>query len=143
MLTKDDLKGKPKGFVYCYGRGCEKAADCLRNMALEFVEPDVQRFEVFNPQCVCRDGVCSKYLSCEPVEMMYGVKKFYGRLPHDVAKAVKAELLRVFGRSEYYRKYRYEHPFLPREQKVAKRVFEEHGVNEEPEYEYSKMEIEW
>ncbi len=143
MLTKDDFERKPKGFIYCYGDGCGKAEGCLRHMALEFLEPDVRSFEVFNPQCVCHDGVCDRFLTSEPVEMKYGLKKFYGKLPHEMVKPLKAELLKVFGKSEYYRKYRYEHPFTPGDQKLVKRVFEAHGVGEEPEYEYSKMEIEW
>ncbi len=143
MLTKDDLKEKPKRFVYCYGTGCEKAAKCLRRMALDFVEPETICFEVFNPLCVCSNGVCGKYLSDEPVEVKYGVKKLYGKLPHNNAMAIKGALLKVFGRSEYYRKFRHEHPFTPHDQRLVKRLFEEHGINEEPEYEYSKMKIEW
>ncbi len=143
MLTKEDLERKPVGFVYCYGNGCEKAANCLRHTALEFVGQDVRCLDVFNPLCLCRDGACKEFLTDEPIEMKYGLKKFFGKLPHDTATAIKAHLLRVFGRNEYYRKFRYEHPFLPREQKLVKQVFEAHGVGEEPEYEYSKMEIEW
>lgn len=75
--------------------------------------------------------------------MAWGVKDFYENLPHVAAKAIKQELILLFGRTKYYRFFREELPISPADQETIKSVFKKHGIESGPNYTRLSEEYCW
>ena len=65
------------------------------------------------------------------------------RLPYQIAKEVKKELLARFGHTKYYRFYREEVAVMPKEQEIFQNIFEKHGIAEKPAYTRFTEEYNW
>ncbi len=143
MIQEKDLQAMPPGFVFCYGVGCAKAAECLRCEALASVECERRLLTVVSPKYAQRAGKCEEYLTNSPVQLAYGMSRLYDEMLHKTAVEVKEQLLRLFGKTEYYRKWRQEHPFTPSDQKEVCRILQQNGIDTAPVYDRIETALLW
>lgn len=143
MTEVNDSQKIPNGFVFCYGVGCSKAEECLRCTAVDSVECSRRVFSVVNPAFALKDGDCTDYLTNVPSLLAYGFSKLYDDMPYKIAVKVKTELMNAFGRAEYYRKWRSEHPFTPDDQRMVLQIFARHGLTAPPQYDRTETSLLW
>ena len=125
----------PDYYTFCQNDSCPKANECLRNIFYKKQVSDDEIISIINPQKYpSENSQCTYFVTSQKIRMAWGIKNLFTFLPYDSAKAIKAELLKYFGRTKYYRFFREEIPVRPEYQAEIKRIFQKHGITEEPGY---------
>lgn len=143
MIKEFDYSIVPTRFGHCLNGNCKRADKCLRYQVTKFITEDTRYVNVLSPQWKLTGKKCTEFLDDTPVKYAYGWDKMFDKLIHEQAVAVKNELLYSFGKNLFYRLKRHERPFTPQAQDFVRKVFQRHGIEEEPEYDYYKYEYQW
>lgn len=134
----------PFGFEHCLLAHCPKADCCLRRYAALHAPQETAFFVVVNPNALPKNlELCTRFLSMKPVRMAWGIKGFLDQIPLQVAKDIRRILIAHFSKTLFYRIQRKEKPVRPEDQDFIRRVFVEHGVLQEPVYEFYTYEYKW
>lgn len=134
----------PFGFEHCLMAHCPKADCCLRRYVAVHVPPETASFMVVNPNALPENlEYCTRFLSKKPVCMAWGIKGFLDQIPLQAAKDIRRILIAHFGKTLFYRIQRKEKPVSPEDQEYICNVFAQHGVEQEPRYEYYTYEYRW
>lgn len=128
MDIKDiDFSTKPKGYKLCFSNKCMLAEKCLRRIAVEQIEKNVDVFQVVN-HFKFDDKNCKYFADCKNVRIAYGMKgAFENILVSDVDK-IRKELIECFGHTEYYRRKNGVKAISPEEQTYIASVFSKYGL---------------
>ena len=143
MIKELDYSIVPTRFGHCLNGNCKRADKCLRYQVTKFITEDIHYINVLSPQWKLTGKKCTEFLDDTPVKYAYGWDKMFDKLIHEQAVAVKNELLYSFGKNLFYRLKRHERPFTPQMQDFVRKVFQRHGIEKEPEYDYYKYEYQW
>mgnify|MGYP001040692095 CR=1 FL=1 len=143
MIKELDYSIVPKRFGHCLNGNCKRAEKCLRYQVTKFITEDTRYINVLSPQWKLTGKKCTEFLDDTPVKYAYGWNKMFGKLIHEQAVAVKNELLYSFGKNLFYRLKRHERPFTPQAQDFVRKIFQKHGIEEEPEYDFYQYEYKW
>ena len=123
----------PSDYPRCLHAQCPKANDCLRQLAARQDTSDRAFIVAVNPKAIPADaGACPHFKAARKVRLAWGVKNLFDTLPQKQAKSIKAEILRHFGRTKYYRIYRHETYMEPGEQEYIRKTFLRNGIRENP-----------
>ena len=126
----------PTDYPRCLHTQCPKAADCLHQLAALQDTGDRTFITIINPKSIPADtDACPHFKPARKVRLAWGVKNLFDTLPQKQAKIIKAEILRHFGRTKYYRIYRHETYMEPGEQEYIRKTFLRHGIQENPVFE--------
>lgn len=143
MIKELDYSIVPKRFGHCLNGNCKRAEKCLRYQVTKFITEDTRYINVLSPQWKLTGKKCTEFLDDTPVKYAYGWNKMFDKLIHEQAVAVKNELLYSFGKNLFYRLKRHERPFTPQAQDFVRKIFQKHGIEEEPEYDFYQYEYKW
>lgn len=134
----------PQQFARCLNAACPHAEKCLRR-AVALQDTDEHPFlkavnPLFYPQ---GDEPCKVFRSADKVRMAWGVTHLLDNVPHKKVSLLRDCIISQLGRSQYYRCFRKERPFSPEDQQFIGRLFRQHGINEEPKFDYYTSEFYW
>lgn len=124
-----DYSQVPYGFGHCAATGCDKAATCLRHIALRYA-PEERTFPpTLNPQKLeAMQGKCDYYVSNEPVRYAKGFLRTVNALQVGVADTFRWRLIGRMGRKNYYHSRRGARLISPEEQRYIIGVARELGL---------------
>ena len=127
-----DIQEIPDWWALCPGYGCEKAEDCLRNMAFRDVRKGTTRWMCVLPEAM-KDGECSYVQSKEKVRMACGFHELCRRIHgRDARHLIRMELTERFGsKGSYYRYKDGDRLLTPELQEMVSQVFRRHGFKGE------------
>lgn len=132
-----DYREVPHGFAHCFRGECPKSPNCLRHTAATHSSEGEPYLSIVNPAHLPTDtSNCSFYRKDEKIRVAWGVKRLFDNMTQRQACDIRQTLVAHFEKNEYYRVYRKEHYLTPQEQAYILRVFQRHGIQEEPAYEY-------
>lgn len=123
----------PSDYPRCFNTQCPKAAECLRQLAAQQDDGNRTFLTAVNPKAIPPSPeACPHFKPARKVRLAWGVKNLFDTLPQKQAKVIKAEILRHFGRTKYYRIYRHETYMEPGEQEYIRKTFLRNGIRENP-----------
>lgn len=143
MIEKLDYAIVPNGFAHCFNCDCKNAGSCLRHQIARFIPDTRWSVAVVNPARTVPDGECEAFLPDIPLKNAVGMDQLLVKLPYDVAKAIKKELLNMYGKNKFYQFKRRERVFTPMDQEYIQKVFLCRGVKEEPVFDSWQTNYYW
>lgn len=135
---------KPDRYILCQNDNCKNAPRCLRNMCYKQIPSDKRAIIVFNPAFYpTGNDTCTEFRTSEKIKIAWGIRNFFGSLPHAKAIAIKSALIYHFGKTKYYRFFREELPIMPKDQRTIKTIFLQNGVETEPNFSRFTEDFNW
>ncbi len=103
----------PKDFARCLNATCPRSQNCLRRTAA-LQDTDEHLFlKVVNPLRYPKEGEeCELFRSTDKVRMAWGVTHLLDNVPYKEGSLLRNMIINHLGRSQYYRCFRKERPFL-------------------------------
>lgn len=138
-----DYDKVPSRYMHCFNHGCPQCSSCLHYLAGQAADENHTILLTLNPACYVNGGGCPHYRSNKKIRVAWGVQFLWDEIPHKKAIEMKAELIRTFGRTLYYRYFRNEIGILPAKQQVIRNLFMKNGIYENPHYEKYTEEYDW
>lgn len=133
----------PHGFAHCLNKECKRGNECLRYQASLHIPTEVRTFTVVNSLFVATAEECPYFKADTPVLFAKGMTHLLARIPHNDAIEIKREMLKTFGRTLYYRFWRKEHLFNPKQQEYICQLFQERGLTDPPVFDEFIEQYEW
>lgn len=143
MQENFDYTLVPGRFAHCFHCDCRKAGECLRYQITAFLPADLRNVTTVNPLYTPADEGCSYFKSCAPLVYAEGMNRMLADLPYEKANAIKQRMLAHFGKTHFYRLKRKERYFTPEDQLVVKRIFQNAGIKEQPQYDAYIERFDW
>ena len=136
MKPDFDYSTVPYNFVHCLRTECPHAAECLRYQVALRVPGKCETINVVSPSYTPPKGKeCAYFLKDCMQRFAMGIKHMLDKLPHTDAMIIKKQMINYFSRTVYYRHWRNERAFSPKEQAYIRKLFLRRGITEEPIYE--------
>ena len=143
MIEKLDYAEVPHNFVHCFREDCPLAGSCLRQQALRFLPEEERTVRAVAPHVATAKDDCSEYLSDTPVRYAYGMSRLFDNIPYGKAKNVKADVVYLIGKTQFYRMRKKEIGISPKHQRLIRKTFKAYGVTEEPVFDSYKEHFQW
>lgn len=136
MNTEIDYDNFPASFIHCLNEQCLRGDECLRRQIVFHVPKERASFVVINPAHLesPTGEDCQSFLLDQPQRYACGITNLFDNIPHRKAIAIKAQMMRYFGRASYYRCYRKERLIKPKEQERIQAMFRAQDLNDEPQF---------
>lgn len=135
MDNKLDYQLVPLYYAHCFNAQCVKSNQCLRYMAATSCTSQAPFLSIVNPYRIPADtSMCPFFQSSQKERHAWGVKHIFDNLPHKKAQIMRKQIIAHFGKNAYYRFYREENMLSPQDQVFIQKVFTQHGIKEEPNF---------
>ena len=122
----------------------QKAANCLRYVAVAMMPAEVQRWSIVSPAYLAQmEGECPMYRSAEKVQYARGFVRMMSAMTVQQAHAFKGDIIATFGMNMYYRMRREERLITPTEQEAIYQMLEQQGVTTRPEFDAYEKDYLW
>lgn len=133
----------PHSFAHCFNNDCPRASECLRQLVAQYIPADVLTVTAVNPHSIDAEASCPHFLPQKKIRIAWGIKGLFDQVPHKEAIAMRRELIAHFSKTRYYRLQRKEQYLKPEEQEYIRQVFQKHGIEAGPAFEYYTEEYRW
>jgi len=144
MNEEFDYRSVPFGFAHCFNHDCPRTEHCLRHIAAAHITIGCPTLSIVNPAHIpATISACPFFCSDTKIHVAWGVKNMFNKLPYEDAYRIKQTIISHYGKTMYYRFYRKERYIDPEQQAYFRRVFRNHGIKEEPAYEYYTDVYQW
>lgn len=126
----------PTFYVFCANKSCPQAETCMRHRVLRQLPSTRETLSILNPNYAdtITDNSCDLYAKFEKKKMAYGFRHMFDNLPLTIAKDIHSDLEFQLGHATFYRCKKGTRPMSPDKQALVKRIFEKHGITDEPQY---------
>lgn len=136
MTERDQLfKEKAEKYVVCHSERCPLHEHCLRAILSHYVPNDrlvTNSVNLNNPQMQTEQ--CPFYRNDQPRRMPVGLTWLYHDMPGWQERVVKANLIRHFTRTGYYRYRNGSRPITPDVEAYIRQLLIGHGITQEPHF---------
>lgn len=144
MENDFDYKLIPAGFIHCFNARCPEAGGCLRHVAARYSAEAGRYIQVVNPACFpAGDTPCPDFKSAQKVRVAWGITNLLEKVPYRTARHLRKVMIFHFTKTLYYRYYRKEYGISPEAQLYIRKLFRQHGVQEEPVFDSYTEEYDW
>ena len=144
MENDFDYKLVPSGFVHCFNSQCPKADGCLRQVAARYSAHADRHVRIVNPAYFpVGDAACPDFKSAKKVRIAWGITNLLEKVPYRTARHLRKLMSFHHTKTLYYRYYRKEYGIPPEAQLYIRKLFRQHGVEEEPVFDSYTEEYEW
>lgn len=134
----------PTHYTHCFYHQCPQAESCLRHLAGVHCPDTREEVWAVNPQYAeANAGHCAQYRTTQPIRVAWGIQGLLDNVPHKQAVPLRKSLIQFFGKTLFYRFQRKEYGISAQDQKRILQLFRQHGVTQEPNYEYYTEEYDW
>ncbi|WP_294630152.1 DUF6078 family protein [uncultured Bacteroides sp.] len=144
MKEEAGSQSVPYNFVRCFNEQCPQASKCLRHIAAQNKTTDCFYISIVNPTHYPAAGEpCPYFKSANKIRMAWGMKRMLDRIPYEDAVSIRAQMIRRYGKTGYYRLYRGERGLMPKDQEYIRQLFRNKGIKDEPVYQSYTEEYIW
>ncbi|WP_293739421.1 DUF6078 family protein [uncultured Parabacteroides sp.] len=144
MENDFDYKLVPSGFIHCFNSQCPQAGSCLRQVAARYSVHADRHIRIVNSAYFpVGDATCPDFKPAKKVRIAWGITNLLEKVPYRTARHLRKIMIFHFTKTLYYRYYRKEYGILPEAQLYIRKLFRQHGVEEEPVFDSYTEEYEW